>query len=80
MKISVEELGIILADVFDLDPIEVEEIDMDGDLTQHGLDSISSIQLIVKLEEEYNIVFSNDDLLMSRYNTVNKLIEVLEKY
>ncbi len=80
VKISLNEIGDILADALDLDPMEVEEIDGDDDLVQYGLDSISSIQLVVKLEEEYNITFHNDDLLMSRYNTINKLLKVLEKY
>ena len=64
----------------DLDETEVNEIDGDEDLAQYGLESITSIQLVVMLEEKYNIVFDNDDLLMSKYNTINKLVKLLEKY
>lgn len=80
MKVDLDDIYTMIASTLDLDETEVNEIDGDEDLAQYGLESITSIQLVVMLEEKYNIVFDNDDLLMSKYNTINKLVKLLEKY
>lgn len=50
-----------------------KEIQIDDDLTEMGLDSFNCIQLIVLLEEKYDIEFSDIDLSVESVNTVSKI-------
>jgi len=50
------------------------------DLREYGLDSISSIELIVMIEDEFNISVEDDDLLIDNFNTLEKIMLLLEKY
>lgn len=50
---------------------------MDADLSMMGMDSITFIQIVVSLEEEFGCEIPDSKLLISEMNTVNKIIEVL---
>lgn len=50
----------------------------DEDLSDLGMDSISFIQTIVSLEEEFECEIPDSKLLISEMNTVNKIIDVLQ--
>ena len=43
------------------------------DLVLLGLDSIGSVKLVVKLEEEFGILVSDDDLLIENFNSIEKI-------
>jgi len=58
----------------------LQEMGNDTDLRNYGLNSITSIELIVKLEDEFNISISDDDLIIDNVCTVNKIVQLLEKY
>lgn len=57
-----------------------ENILGDKDLRDDGLDSLNAIELIVELEMEFAIEFDEDDLLVERINTVEKIVELVKKY
>lgn len=48
-------------------------------LFNHGLDSLRAIQLIVLLEEELGIGFDDDDLLLENFETIEKIVWVIDK-
>ena len=50
---------------------------LDDDLSQHGLDSITFIRIIVALEEEFDIEIADEYLLMTEMNTVSKITSVV---
>lgn len=55
-----------------------EELSNNQDLTAIGLDSISSIELIVELEEEFSVLFEDHELMLDNFKTIiliEKLIE-----
>ncbi|MEC2074262.1 acyl carrier protein [Alkalihalophilus marmarensis] len=56
-----------------------EEIDKSEDLTKIGLDSITSIELIVDLEEEFSIEFDDSELLLSNFETIDLIQKMIEK-
>lgn len=58
----------------------LQQMGNDTDLRNYGLNSITSIELIVKLEDEFNISISDDDLIIDNVCTVNKIVQLLEKY
>jgi acyl carrier protein len=45
-----------------------------------GLDSLSLVNLIVSLEEEFGITFDDGDLDPAKIVTLNDLLELTEKY
>ena len=49
-------------------------IQADDDLIEIGLNSLNCIQLIVLLEDKYNIEFGYSDLSVESVNTVSKII------
>ena len=51
-----------------------------SDLSKAGLESIKFIQFIVLLEEEMGITVRDSDLLVSNFNTREKLFATLSKY
>ncbi|QNU67457.1 acyl carrier protein [Ruminiclostridium herbifermentans] len=61
------------------DESEFANITDDTDLREHGLDSITSIETIVMLEEAFDISVDDDDLYIENFNTLGKIIKLLEK-
>ncbi|MCL2592687.1 MAG: acyl carrier protein [Defluviitaleaceae bacterium] len=58
----------------------VKNIDENEDFAIYGMSSISAIQLVVMLEEEYEFEFNDEDLLIDKFNTYKKLFSLLESY
>ncbi|PYG88225.1 phosphopantetheine binding protein [Ruminiclostridium sufflavum DSM 19573] len=61
------------------DESEFADITDDTDLREHGLDSITSIETIVMLEEAYDINVDDDDLYIENFNTIGKIMTLLDK-
>jgi acyl carrier protein len=55
------------------------ELSLDTDLNDIGLDSLNAIQLIVQLEETFDITIDDDELLYDNYDTVSKIIEIVNQ-
>ncbi|MFE6799914.1 acyl carrier protein [Paenibacillus chitinolyticus] len=49
------------------------DITLDEDLRKLGLDSMKSFELVVQLEDEYDIEFSGDENLLERFSTIQKI-------
>lgn len=45
----------------------------DADLIALGLDSMRSINLVVELEVSFNILFDDDELLLSNFSSIDKI-------
>jgi len=41
------------------------------------IDSLGMIELISFLEKEFNIIFSEDDLVLENFETLNKIIDLI---
>ena len=52
-------------------------IQADDDLIEIGLNSLNCIQLIVLLEDKYNIEFGYSDLSVESVNTFSKIINYI---
>jgi acyl carrier protein len=46
---------------------------VDEDLRSLGLDSMKSVTLIIDLEECFDIVFEDDELLFENFSTIQKI-------
>lgn len=51
--------------------------ELNNDLSEFGMDSITFIHIVVALEEEFECEIPDSKLLISEMNTVNKIYEVL---
>lgn len=57
-----------------------EDLDRDVNLNVYGLDSLSRVQLVVALEDEFNISFADKDLTQDNFSTTNSVIELMKEY
>lgn len=54
-----------------------QEIDLDQDLGELGLDSLASVTLLVELEEMYNIQFEDEEMLFEYFSTIAKIKQLI---
>lgn len=70
---NTQKIGTIIASI--VEKIDINKLDYDDDLQQMGMDSIAFIRVIVTLEDEFQIEFPDDYLLIENMNTLNKIID-----
>lgn len=58
--------------------VSVKNYDADGDLRYIGMNSITFISIIVDIEDEFNIEFPEDKLLISEASTISLLKKNVE--
>ena len=56
----------------------ITEDDLDEDLIELGIDSITFIQIIVSLEEEFECEIPDSKLFIRDMNTVNKIVSIFK--
>ena len=57
--------------------IDINELDYDTDFLDFGMDSITFIKLIVKLEEEFKCEIPDSKLIITEMNSVRKVYDVI---
>ena len=64
----------VVSDV--LPEIDVDNIDMSAELTKkYGINSVSVIQFIVGLEQEFGILYEDSELALGLYYDMNDLVD-----
>lgn len=61
------------------DGIVIYEHQIEDDLFEYKLDSISFIKIIVQIEEAFKIEIPDEYLLFSEMNTIAKMVNVVTK-
>ncbi len=56
------------------------EIVASESLKKYGLESISLVRVIVKLEEKYDIEIKEDDLVPENFQTVESICSLMNQY
>lgn len=51
-----------------------------SDLLVLGMDSIAAIQLIIMLESEFNIEFSDEDIMLHTVQSIDSIVSTIGKY
>jgi acyl carrier protein len=79
---EINELNIknILAEVSNINKEELEILTVDSDLRNIGIDSLTSIELVVKLEEQFSISINDDDLSIDNVCSIKNIMELVKKY
>ena len=62
----------------DLNKIEIEEIEVDENLMEIGINSLDLIKVIINLEKYFNIKFDSNLLGVNNFNSINKIISQIE--
>lgn len=75
-KMMLEDLKKIIYDINS--DIDISCINMDTNLLDY-LDSLGFIQVIVKIEDQYCIEFSDEDLDYERIGKISDLLNVVQK-
>ena len=56
-----------------------KDITLESSLDALGFDSLSKLELIVALEEHFQIAFEDDDLLSEHFQNVSTILEIVQK-
>lgn len=75
-----KKLKDIVVRVLKLSGDDEEQLNSDTDLMELGLDSMTCVEVVVNLEEEFGIMVEEEDLLVENMSTIRKLEELIEKY
>lgn len=75
-----EKLREIVARVLELSEEQAEDLDRGTDLMELGLDSMTCVEVVVNLEDEFGITVEEEDLLVENMSTIARLEELVEKY
>ena len=63
-----------------LSTVPTADIDMDDQLAELGIDSLKKVQLIIDLEDNFNIHFDDAELNPGKLQTVKSIYDLIEKY
>jgi acyl carrier protein len=80
MTVDKQQVLKILSETINVDINKLADVKPEDDLRDWGLDSLKSIDVIVALENEFNIAIEDEDLLIDNFNTIEKIIQLIKKY
>lgn len=69
-----------IANVLNISQEDVDALAEEELLSEHGMDSITFIQMIVLLEEALEIEILDSDLLIENFSSKKKIFKTLQKY
>ena len=75
-----EQIKSIIADILSLTDEQIENLTLETDLFEIGIDSMIAIELIVHLESEFDILIDDDDLSMDNVRKISEIISFVNKY
>ncbi|MBW1740284.1 MAG: acyl carrier protein [Deltaproteobacteria bacterium] len=55
--------------------VDIEQIELDGDLDKHGMDSLDMMNLFFNLEETFSVKISEESLQNQKWSTVNDIVQ-----
>lgn len=70
----------IVGMVLELSADDTDALQEDTDLLELGLDSMTCVEVVVNLEEEFGITVEEEDLLVENMATIRLLCDLVEKY
>lgn len=70
----------IIKVISSLSPFLDEDVSLEDELTSIGIDSLKRVELIVAIEDAFNIIFDDSDLEPGQLMTVSNVVELTEKY
>lgn len=78
-NIKSQDIIEILITIIDMDVSILNRITDNTKLSTLGLDSLKAIQLVVILEEKYQVEFNDNNLLLDNLDTISKIKDLLQR-
>lgn len=75
----VERIENTISNILNIEPEKIREISRDETLNRIGVDSVNFIEVVISLEDEFNVEFEDDELLLQNLNTINKLTNIIKQ-
>ena len=79
MELSCNELKILNIVINNIEPTANQKISLNSKLADIGMDSITFIKIIVSIEQEFQIEFEDEFLLITYFNTINDFVAYVDK-
>jgi len=57
----------------------IEQLQINDSLIDLGLNSITAIEMVVYLEEHYDIIIADEDLFIEKLSTIQDIIQIIER-
>lgn len=70
----------IVVEILKLEEEQASILEKDNDLLQLGLDSLTSVEIVVNLENEFDIIIDDEDLLVENMGNIQLLMDLVNKY
>lgn len=81
MVIKMEEkVRSIIQEVLALDDDVVNNLGLEQSLFDLGLDSIKAIEIVVFIEDIFNVTVDDEDLLLNNMRSVKEICDLIIKY
>ncbi|GIQ71277.1 acyl carrier protein [Xylanibacillus composti] len=74
-----EKIGEIIGTVLEIDADRMSQVAGDDALNDLGMDSLNCVDIVLSIEEEFDVIFNDEELLLENLNTINKLAETVEQ-
>lgn len=71
----IERIAAIISSI--VEEIDIKALEPDADLQQIGMDSFEFVRIIVTIEDEFEIEFPDEYLLVEQMNTLDKIAELV---
>lgn len=75
-----EKIKEIVGTVLELNEAQIENLNINADLLELGLDSLNAIEVIVNLESQFDIEVEDEDLMIDNLSTIDMLCDLVKKY
>ncbi|MBS5934200.1 MAG: hypothetical protein KIC94_15180 [Clostridiales bacterium] len=79
MKTIKEKIRDIL-DHMDILSIPINDLENDDYLLNYGLRSINIVLFIKSLEQKFGFEFSDDDMILNNFKSINEIERLVKKY
>lgn len=70
----------IIKVISSVSPFSGEDVSLEDELASIGIDSLKRVELIVAIEDAFNIIFDDSDLDPGQLVTVSDIVQLTEKY
>lgn len=74
-----EKIAASIASVLGGDPQQVMNLPGDEILNRIGVDSVNFVEIIISIEDSFNIAFQDEELLLQNLNTMDKLETIIRE-
>ncbi len=74
-QLIIERIMAIVSSIINLD----ESINPSSNLNEYGINSMKQMEIIVNIEMEFDFEFLDEDLLMTNFETIDKIVLLLEQ-